>query len=883
MISDKLLTTRYHIPSLRPSLVVRPRLIDRLNEGLFLDHRLFLIAAPAGFGKTTLMGEWITTIDRPVAWLSLDESGDDTTTFLKYLIAALQQVDERIGQAVLPLLGSPQPASMETLLAALANDLSQIQGGLLLILDDYHAISAFPVHELLSFLLDNRPPDFHLAVGTREDPPFPLARLRARGQITEVRERSLRFTAAESALFLSQTMHLALSQEAINTLENRTEGWITGLQLAGLALRNETTAEQFIANFAGDDRYIMDYLLSEVLEHEPEPVRQFLYQTSLLDRLTAPLCAAITDREDCQAILEGLEKANLFLLPLDNRRRWYRYHRLFAEVLRLSLAPEEQQRLHRRAMIWYEENGYAGEAISHSLGYAKLSGNLDEAERLIAQASLEGIVSGTTSVVRGWLAALPKARLKANSDLALSKAWLLAITGDIAGSERYLSTAETGLPDGADPAERGRIGVLRSFIALIGHSSYEQALQAATDALELLPDSMAQWRVIALWAKAEALERTGPISNAITCFSQAQQAGQGVRNQVFLVTVDMALSAALNNHGRRYEALISSQEALDRYKDELGRIAPVAGLLLSQMGLLYHEANLLEAARTFHDQALAAARQIGEPGYLLAAQGFSALTEAALGNVDLALESLQAAYILSKQTGLTNPEWYLAQEANIRLGRGEFSAASHWAEMASLSPEGELDYLCLDSYIVYARLLRHLKRPDEAIILLDRLESFAQERELNRLLLVVLCQLAAVANDQNQPAKAQEYLACALQKVDREDYYRLFLEEKAYSVEQLLNARPLNPRFVDQLLAYTRGPVLASSAAAQPLHEPLSERELEVLDLIIEGLSNAEIAQHLYIALGTVKRHINNIYGKLEVGSRTQAIAKARNLELLGR
>jgi LuxR family maltose regulon positive regulatory protein len=881
MTADELLTTRYHIPSLRPNLVARPRLIARLNEGLQLDQRLFLIAAPAGFGKTTLLGEWIGSVELPVTWLSLDESADNATTFLRYLIAALQQVDEGIGQSVLPLLGSPQPASMPALMATLVNDLSEIEGGLLLVLDDYHAISAFPVHDLVSFLLDNRPQNFHLAVGTREDPPFPLARLRARGQITEVRERSLRFTAGESGTFLSQTMKLTLSPEAVNALETRTEGWITGLQLAGLALRNETATEQFIAEFAGDDRYIMDYLFSEVLEREPEAVRQFLTQTALLDRLTAPLCGALTGRDDSQVILEHLERANLFLLPLDNRRQWYRYHRLFAEVLRLTLPVEEQQRLHRRAMGWYEENGYADEAISHALQYAQLSGDLDFAERLIAQTALEGIFSGSTAIVRGWLAALPQARLLANPDLAISNAWLLAISGEIPTAENYLAAAETELAESSPPAEMSRVLVLRSFIALIGHADYGLAVQLASEALELLPASMPQWRVIALWTQAEALERTAPISKAIVCFAEAQQAGRAARDQVFLVTVDMALSAALNNHGRRREALTTCKEALDRYKDNLGRTEPVAGLLLSQMGVLHHEANQLEKARAFHEQGLAAARQMGEPGYLLAVLGFSALTKAALGNYDPAIESLQAAYYLSQQSGLTDPNWYLAQEANIRLGRGELLAATHWAETAKLSPDDELEYLRLDSFIVYARLLRRLDRQEDAAHLLGRLEPFAQERELNRLSLVILCQQAAIANDQKQPDQAQVFLAQALQMVGLEDYYRLFLEEKAFSVGQLLAARPLNPRFVDQLLAFSRGPVMDHSAASQPLVEPLSQRELEVLGLIVDGLSNAQIAQQLYIALGTVKRHINNIYGKLGVKSRTQAIARARNLELL--
>lgn len=377
-----LLTTRFESPSIRPNLVPRPRLIGQLNAGLSLDHRLILVAAPAGFGKTTLLGEWITALERPVAWLSIDEGGNDPLAFFRYLVAALQQVDDGLGRTVQPLLLSPPPASEESLMTALINDLAGGKGDLLLVLDDYHAITSYTVHDMLSFLLENRPAGFHLVIGTREDPPLPLARLRARGQVTEIRERSLRFTLEEAGSFLNETMRLALSADHVSALESRTEGWAAGLQLAALALQEEPDAQRaqaFIAAFTGDDRYVMDYLMAEVLQRQPAEIQDFLRQTSILERLTASLCEALRGdmdeqssnalASDSQAILEHLERSNLFIIPLDHRREWYRYHRLFAEVLRATLSVEEEQQLHRRAAEWYEAHDYAFEARQHSLAY----------------------------------------------------------------------------------------------------------------------------------------------------------------------------------------------------------------------------------------------------------------------------------------------------------------------------------------------------------------------------------------------------------------------------------------------------------------------------------------------------------------------------------
>jgi LuxR family maltose regulon positive regulatory protein len=371
MTMDALLSTKLHIPLARPDAVARSRLVARLAEGLRLGHRLSLVSAPPGFGKTTLLREWAGATDLGVAWLSLDEGDNDPTRLLRYVIAALVQADERLG-GLSALSLSPSAAPQERLLA-LVNDLVETGTDLLLVLDDYHLIREFAVHDLVVFLLSHQPLSFHVAIGTREDPPLPLARMRARDQVTEIRQGALRFTLDEAAVFLNQTMRLGLSSAAVAALTSRTEGWITGLQLAGLALRQlagssrlQSDTDDLVAAFAGDDRYIVDYLMAEVLEHEPEPIRSFLRQTSILDRLSGPLCNVLTGRDDSQQVLEHLEGANLFLVCLDNRREWYRYHVLFAEVLRLALTAQECVELHKQAAAWFAAHGWDELAAHHA-------------------------------------------------------------------------------------------------------------------------------------------------------------------------------------------------------------------------------------------------------------------------------------------------------------------------------------------------------------------------------------------------------------------------------------------------------------------------------------------------------------------------------------
>lgn len=878
-----LLSTKLTIPPPRPNLVARPRLINQLDEGLRLNRRLTLAAAPAGFGKTTLISSWVVGGSHPAAWLSLDESDSDPVQFLTYLVAALQQIDPRIGQATDEMLQSAQLPPLQSLVTALINDLTAAALELILVLDDYHLITSTPVQEMVEFLLEHQPHGMHLVIGTREDPPLPLAKLRARGQITEIRERDLRFTAEEAAAFLNQTMGLSLAREAVEALEARTEGWIAGLQLAALALQKEPDqAGAFITAFTGNDRYIMDYLVTEVLQRLPEPTREFLRQTAVLDRLSAPLCNALTGREDSATLLEQLETANLFLIPLDHRREWYRYHHLFAEFLRMTLDEQTRQQQHAQAVRWYEANGLPGDAIRHALACAALSRDFGDAERLIRAAAETTLHSGGILTLDGWLRALPDAHVRASAELATYRGWVLALTGAPSLAEDYAGAAEMLLERSDLPESiRGRLLALRAFIAVFGRQDYEHAIDLASRALDALEEDHPHWHVIALWAMAESLERTRSISEAIEAFREARRLGLLSANPILVAAVEMSLALSLNNHGRRVDAIRICEEAIERHTDAVGRLSPVATLILTRLGMLYYEADLLEESRQCFDEAHELGRQLAMGESFTFAQGLSAPTLYALGETDGALDALEKAVRLAPQSEYVDADWFLAAGASIRLRQGDLAFAQHWAATNNLSPDDSPQYLEMEQHLVYARLLLAESRLVEAQSWLARLESFAQERGLFRALISIYILLALAAERAGDRTAACEYLARAVQRAAPQGYLRAFMDEDRQVMALLPAVKHAAPAFVDELIAHARAPGARQRSATQPLAEPLSEREIEVLGLIAEGLNNSEIAQRLYIAVGTVKRHINNIYGKLDVTSRTQAVARARQLSLL--
>jgi LuxR family maltose regulon positive regulatory protein len=908
-----LLTTKLYIPPPRPRLVPRPHLKERLNAGLY--RKLTLVSAPAGFGKTTMMADWVSSSLREVAWISLDEGDNDPVQFLNYLAAAFQQLEPTVGRGVQDLLHSPQLPPLEGVVATLINDVSHLSGPLILVLDDYQLVTETCMQRLVHFLLEHQPPTMHTVIITRQEPALPLARLRARGQVTEVGEQDLRFSPEEASAFLQQTMALTLSPEAVSALQSRTEGWVTGLQLAALALQKEegvaAGAGAFAAAFAGDDRYVMDYLLEEVLRQQPEAVCNFVRRTSILERLTAPLCDAVLGIDEgdpipgaglpaatSQSILDYLERANLFVVCLDNRREWYRYHRLFGEALRAGLAQAEKRGLHRRALAWYEARRLHAEAIRHALAYGRVPGSLDDAERLIRLAAEETLLNGGVLAVRGWLDALPDERVRGAGELATYMGWSLALTDDMARAAEYATAAENTLrqaqakpvagwlgpqADGDGKRERpgwwGKLLVLRGFLAVMLRQEYGEAIELSSAALEVLAQDQADWQIFALWILGEAQERTGDIAQAVDTLHQAAQLGYTLGSRVFAAAVVITLIAALNSNGRRREAVAVARQALAHFGEEAS--LPAGGLVHSRLGLLYYEADELAQARRSLEQALAQGEQLALPSYLIAALCHLPPVLYAQGEIDAAMATLQQGYQVAVQTGLTDAEWFRAWEANLHLRQGNLPSALRWAEATGLSIDDSPQYLHFDSHLVYARVLLAQGRLSDARRWLARLEAFAQGRGLHRWLITIYVLQALAAHQAHDEAIVRERLTRGLELAAPEDYVRAFLDEDARLMALLPGVREVAPNFVDLLLHKTGQVPPRPIPASAALIEPLTERETEVLGLIAAGLTNREIAQELVIAVGTVKRHINNLYGKLDAHSRTQAVARARELGLL--
>src|SRR5437868_684354 len=622
-----ILATKLYIPPLRPNVVIRPRLLERLNEGLY--RKLTLIAAPAGFGKTTLVSEWVEGIERPkarTAWLSLDEGDNDPARFLAYLVAALQTIAATIGEGVLGVLQSPQPPPPEAILTALLNEITTLPDHFVLVLDDYHVIDAKPVDQALTYLVEHLPPQMHLAIATREDPPLPLARLRARGHLTEVRAADLRFTASEASAFLNQGMGLSLSVVDIATLEDRTEGWITGLQLAALSLQGHQDVAGFIRAFAGDHRYIVDYLVEEVLERQPEGVRSFLLQTAILDRLSGSLCDAVTGLEEGNARLEALERGNFFVVALDDQRHWYRYHHLFAEVLSAHLRaeqPEQVSTLHRRASAWYEQNGSATDAIRHALAACDFARAAD----LVEMALPAMLRSRQEAAVLGWLRALPDELVHVRPVLSVGYAGALLVSGQLEGVEARLSGAERWLDTTADRSEfalapsaemivvdeaefrrlPGSIAVYRAGLAqALGEVA--NTMKYARRALDLVPEddhlgrgSAAALLGLASWASGdlEAAHRT--YAEGMVLVQRAGNLSDALGCAIALADIRMA-------QGCLHEAMRTYERALQRAVEQGAPVLRGTADMYVGMSELCRERDDLPAAT----QLLLRSKELGE-------------------------------------------------------------------------------------------------------------------------------------------------------------------------------------------------------------------------------------------------------------------------------
>ncbi len=875
-----LLATKLYLPPLRLRSIPRPRLVERLNEGLAAGNRLTLVSAPAGFGKTTLVSEWVAGCGRAAAWLSLDAGDSDPSRFLTYLIAALQTVAPGIGDGMLTVLQSPQPPPLESTLTALLNDITTIPSPVVLVLDDYQVLDARPVDDALAFLVEHAPPQVHLVIATREDPALPLSRLRARGQLTELRAADLRFTPDEAAEFLSQVMGLDLSTDEIAALEARTEGWIAGLQLAAISMQGRGDAAGFIASFAGSHHFVLDYLVEEVLQRQSDPVQAFLLRTSILDRLCGPLCDAVlldATASGGQETLEYLERANLFLVPLDNERRWYRYHHLFADLLRqrrrqIAASGGGVDEDHLRASEWYEANGLEIEAFQH----AAAGNDVARAERLIEGRGMPLHFRGALVPILHWLESLPTTALDASPSLWVTYASVLLSSGQTTGVEPKLQAAERALQD-ATPDDRTRdlVGRIASVRALLAWSpdQAEAIIAQSRRALEYLHPDNLPFRTSAFLKLGHAYQLLGDRSGARQALTEVTAISAASGNTISEILGSIGLGFIQETDNQLDLAVETFQHAV-----ELAAGLPFPFVCEAHLGLarVLYQWNDLGAARQHGEQSLQLARQIADTDRPVACEVLLARLALARGNAAGAAAILAEADQAARQHDfvLQVPEVAAARVLTL-LRLGDVAAAAHVAQAHDLP-------------LSKARVHLAQGDPSAALAVLEPYRRRMAEKAWADQELMALVLLVVAFDAHGERAKAEELLDEALALAEPGGFIRIFVDEGAPMAHLLREAlsRGMSPDYLRRLLVAFPASGLEQAAPSRAaagigLAEPLSTRELEVLDLIAAGLTNQQIAARLYLSLHTVKSHARNIYAKLGVSSRTQAAAKGRVLGLL--
>jgi LuxR family maltose regulon positive regulatory protein len=867
-----LLQSKMGVPPLRRPAVARMRLLEYCSDGLveadrFL-RRLTLISAPAGYGKTTMAVEWLNALGYPVAWLSLDEGDSDPSRFVSYFLLCIQSILPEFGNAIMNVVQSPKPPPAEVLFTLLLKELEDIPERLVLVLDDYHTIGNLIIHQQISFLLEHLPPRIHIVVITREDPLIPISRLRSRNELLEIRQENLRFTLDETAEFMRQVMRVRLSEAEILALERRTEGWIAGLQLLGITLHGIRDKGAFIREFTGSHRFILDYLMEEVVNRQTGDMRNFLLQTSILERLCGPLCDAVTDKVGSSKLLENLEKGNMFIVPLDKTRTWYRYHHLFSELLRhqqkqLGQATQIAS-LHQRASQWFESEGYIPEAIEHALA----GQDWTRAAQLIGQANERMFKHGEAVTLAGWLERFPREMILVRADFCLTYAWALLLTEKYAQAGPVLAQAEKL----ADPGSvlLGQVATAQAYLARSINDN-ENVIRASQLALALLPESDLVSRSnlymnlgLVYWHEGKLAEAEQVLYEALEKAKLCGNFNAQLTAEIFLART-LASRGALHEAERRFLAIIRTEMRV-----------PIIALVYFDLCTIYYEWDELEKAEVYLQEGLEICQRTGSTEFLIAGKIMEAYLRLACQDWQAAAEVINRVWRKAGTLSYPVRKRCAAAQALVALAMGDHNLAAQWLESAE-----EVD---AHPFYRFVGLIR-----PRLLIAQGRLE---QARESLRISfeettragwgygLVAVKVLQALAADSSQAA--QEHICEALILAEPEGYMRTFVEA-GIKIVPILGEAAKNGNIVDYI-----GRILAAMGVKQStpkakqigLVEPLSEREVEVLRLVCAGLSNRNIASRLFISPGTVKTHIHNIYGKLGVQNRIQAAARAKELGL---
>jgi LuxR family maltose regulon positive regulatory protein len=902
------LATKLYLPRSQPGFVPRSRLVERVTEAS--TRELALISAPAGFGKTALLADWSRRRQRPVAWLSLDAGDNGPVRFWRHVVAALDRVRPGLAERVGPFVGPPAPTSIDGVVTAVINALASDPDDVSLILDDYHAIEAPAVHASLLYLIEHIPPGLHVMLATRADPPLPLSRLRAGGQLAELRADDLRFTADEAAELIRGVGDADLSADSVAALTARTEGWAAGLQLAALSLDGRGDGARFVATFSGSHRYVLDYLTEEVLEQQPGHVRAFLVDTSVLDRLSGPLCDATTGRDDSQELLEDIERANLFLVPLDDVRGWWRYHQLFGDLLRARLRqePERATRLHRAAAEWHRTRGMADEAVRHTVA----AGDSDRAAQIIEQHFDERFVRNEGETVQRWLSRLPGELVASRPRLCLAQAYLSLVAGDVATGETMIAAARTSAhaadevfePSVGAAASRlvnvpAAVPLLEAFLAYL-RGRPERTTHFAEQTLRRVHDddhtlaSIARWHLgVAEWLRGRLPEAEHAMTGSITRLRTVGESLLAVRGCHYLAQIQCArgrLAAALDS----YRLVLEISAEADRTADAASGVAYVG------MADVAYQCGELDTAMRHATDGVALCRRFSYTEPLATGLAVIAAIRQAHGDEAGALEAItEAAQVAPDRTttSLLNP--VPAQRARLLLAQGDIAAAAAWASASGVDVDDDIHYPREREHLVLARLLLGQDRPNDALDLLDRLHAAALGQRRDGSVIEIQALRALALSAVGDRTGAVSTLADAVTRAASQGHVQVFVDEgvpMARLLGRLITAQPTDQATASRVpsehlhriaAAFNARPAQAVTAGSAPatttqgLIDTLTDREVDVLRLLAAGRTNQQIAHDLVVTLHTVKKHVTHILRKLGAGNRTAAVARARQLGLV--
>ncbi len=930
-----LLKTKLYTPPLRPEVVARPHLLDRLNAGLFSGRKLTLISAPPGFGKSTCVSEWVHALDLPVTWLSLDSADDDPGRFVLYLVAALQKIKPSLGQEIEGVLRSGQLPPVDVISTNLVNDLLELEGRSLLVLDDVQVIQDPFILQALEQLVTHLPPQLHVVLITREDPPLPLARLRANNELTEIRARDLRFTRRDTDHFLNGMMGLSLSTADIVTLKEKTEGWIVGLQLAAIAIqslpssRDRADSSEFIATLSGSHRFILSYLTEQVLSRQPEDIQQFLLQTAILDKLTGDLCDAVTGRSDGRTLLRQLFNANLFLVPLDDAGEWYRYHHLFADLLRnlaAALPKEELTERHRRASCWYAQMGGEGSMfVNEAIRHALIAEEYELTVKLLESHAPGMIMQGYAKTVHGWVQAIPAEWSSQSPRTHVAFAWMHLFRGAYTQAFPYLERLQTSLADAQIKQQLGEEGALldaERFViqSLIWYAQgkVEESVAAVTRALETAPEPDSHVRGLAYYALASVRQFLEDYPRAIEAYQLAIQHSRVAGNLVAEMMSTIGLALMLFKHGQLHLAFEIAAPAVARF-ERLGSSPPTSAGVYGLLGQVYYQWGHIEQAR---DHILRALQLSTLGGYNTITAYYRVLLSRLLemgGDLEAAAREIQSALeLVQVATPAYVRQEAISQQVRVALARnrpdvaemalqGEGFSFRGTVSFPDIPPGESIPYSMGLLYNSGLRVLLHQARSRRdstglraGITFADQLiEGARRGRYLPILLetLLLRAQIHALLGDRT--ASRMDTVR-ALELAEPEDFVALFVEQGlpvADALSELIQQNGLGavqPDYVQRILAaFSKlespdalrddrpAPSPPSETEREALIEPLTDREMDVLRLMAQGLKYREIAAELFISLNTVRSHVKAIYGKLNVNNRTNAITTARQRQIL--